>query len=163
MVSLSWERAMKKFFACLGVAIYIFPSTAFGGETYFYGSPHLTLHFDVHLGTNNRALTAPAIGLSLDRELTRPQYFPYDRFGSAASTPFVESLIDLHFTPFGAPALHPELRVGGANVMTYSADNSIWRNPWLWVGIGAGALLISCAADNFPCGGSSNMSHGPSY
>ena len=26
-----------------------------------------------------------------------------------------------------------------------------FRNPWVWVGIGAGVIAISCATGNFPC------------
>jgi len=148
---------MKKLVAWLIVVSWVislnFPAWASAGEYYTAvdNPTHLTLYVQMHLGSGNRHSTTPTFGLSLDRDLNHS--FTPDGLWTAARS---ASLLDLQFNRFGAQGL----QVGGAKVMARNGGESVWTNPWLWVGVGAGVLLVSCVSDHFPCSGGGGMNRG---
>ncbi|MBC7984804.1 MAG: hypothetical protein H7Y02_13230 [Candidatus Obscuribacterales bacterium] len=144
---------MKRLIPCIAI-IGVSISSAYSQElTSLDSSPRLMLYMRMNVGTTNHKLAAPRFGLSLDRDIS-------SQFSNNWLQPTLRrsiSLLDIQFTTQGTQALN----LGGAAMLNSDGSSrSVWKNPWLWVGIGAGALAISCASDNFPCSGGSDGSGG---
>ena len=150
---------MKKILAYIVAASTVFPTLATADDFASADrSSRFMLYMRVQLSTSNRPFTIPRFGLSFDRNV------PFASHAAPVSMRPRVSLIDLQFN---APP--PQmLRLGGAAMLSNDGERSVWKSPWLWVGIGAAVIGISCATDNFPCddddgGGSGGGSGGGGY
>jgi hypothetical protein len=144
---------MKKVLACILAASAALPALATADDfSATDRSSRLMLYMRVSLGTNDQTYTLPRFGLSFDRSI------PFASHTAPLSMRPHVSLIDLQFN---APRSQM-FRLGGAAMLSGDGERSLWRNPWVWVGIGAAVIGISCATDNFPCDGDDGYGGGGS-
>jgi hypothetical protein len=135
---------MKKILAYIVAASTVFPTLATADDFASADrSSRFMLYMRASLGTSDRTFTMPRFGLSFDRNI------PFASHTTPAGMRPHISLIDLQFN---APRSQT-LKLGGAAMLSGDGERSVWKSPWLWVGVGAAVIGISCATDNFPCDG----------
>ena len=147
---------MKKPLASLVAVILCAPTSSYAAQP--FGAPDSTpqafLYVRLPFGARRSGSehSTPRFGLSLSREFSA---------GSDTNSLFRPNrLLPFFDVQFGGR--DTPVRFNGAN-MASSGEDSIWKNPWLWVGIAAGAVVISCATENFPCEDDSSGSGGGGY
>jgi len=149
---------MKKllpYIALIGAAL---PTVSSADSLATTSQSRFMLYMRVPVSLSDRTFTAPRFGLSFERSVPYSASNPHYTLNSGplfGLRPHV-SLIDLQFN---APRAQM-LRLGGASMLSSDGEKSVWKSPWLWVGIGVAALGISCATDNFPCDDGGNGSGG---
>jgi hypothetical protein len=101
-------------------------------------SPRFMLYVQKQLGAPRHKSMGPSFGFAVDR-------------ASSAR------IFDLRVAPFehGAIMLNGLQLNGQSRGLGFdSYGGPSWDGPWPWVALGVGAALgISCATDNWPCGG----------
>ena len=147
---------MKKPLVSLVAVILCAPTSSYAVQP--FGAPDATpqafLYVRLPFGASRSVSehNTPRFGLSLSREFST---------GSDTHSLFRPNrLLPFFDVQFGGR--DASMRFNGAN-MASSGGGSIWKNPWLWVGIAAGALVISCVTENFPCEDDSSGSGGGGY
>jgi len=150
-------KKMLVYFAALAASL-----PTFAGAYDFTGtdpSARFMLYMRVPLSLNDRKAAAPQFGLSFDRGIA---------YAANSETPMVSrpyvSIVDWQFNAPRSQAL----KLGGAAMLSSDGERSVWKSPWLWVGVGVAILGISCATDNFPCdddsyGGGGSSGSGGGY